>query len=599
MSSRRARRLAASLVLGLLGCGSPDPEITTATVHLRLAPDPSCVPPDGPVLVELRALGDFPTTDETVEILYARSAAAQIDRFPRETRLLSVVGRSGDDWVAGGLFPLDGASWDAAVLLLPFGRPCSLGRDIGAAPVGSAVTGLPDGGLLVAGGLDDGGEWALRRVVRISRAGLRLDSLTDDLQSNRVGATATVAGNHVLIAGGGEGTLGGAHDTWEVLDLGRGTFERTRPLCASGACRRRDHGAAALADGRVLLVGGRAIAGGPPLATAVLIDPVAGTVDDSVAAMPLGRVSSQVVVLDDGSVIVVGGTAADGSAPPPLRFDIGSRRFEALGVTLRDRSAVVAAALPGARLALVGEGSSIVEMVLLDGARPEVVELDLGVVLAPVAVATLPDATLLVEGTDAAGLPRAVVLDPGRGTVRATQSPTTPGMLLSLFDGAVAELSTSTVSFRREGLRTAFDSPPATLTGLDADWIALDAPGHWDDRGADLAATVDGAALWLPTLRFARLHAAVDLLGAGELELRAGTGATIVVSVDATGAEIEGCRVVRTDGQVVNVERDGTTLRLSVEGESGDCTVDDLPGRVDLGLRLRTGAVFRRLQISR
>jgi len=83
-----------------------------------------------------------------------------------------------------------------------------------------------------------------------------------------------------------------------------------------------DFTATPLADGRVLLAGGRLTAGGPPLRTVFIarLDPTDGSVDvvatDSLAT---ARAGHQAVLLCDGTVLLVGGTDAPGA--PAERYN--------------------------------------------------------------------------------------------------------------------------------------------------------------------------------------------------------------------------------------------------------------------------------------
>ncbi|MEM7306061.1 MAG: kelch repeat-containing protein [Planctomycetota bacterium] len=117
----------------------------------------------------------------------------------------------------------------------------------------------------------------------------------------------------VLLAGGVDVAGGGdvALATLEVFDPQTQSFE---PHSATLAAPRRAHTATLLTDGRVLLLGGRDGAG---LATAAaeLFDPVAGTVTQ-VASMPQARSQHTATLLADGRVLVAGGVELDDPADP-------------------------------------------------------------------------------------------------------------------------------------------------------------------------------------------------------------------------------------------------------------------------------------------
>jgi hypothetical protein len=76
---------------------------------------------------------------------------------------------------------------------------------------------------------------------------------------------------------------------------------------------RTRHTATLLADGRVLIIGGRAADGLSTLAACELFDPKTGTWSDA-APMHTGRSNHTATLLSDGRVLVTGGTAADAQA---------------------------------------------------------------------------------------------------------------------------------------------------------------------------------------------------------------------------------------------------------------------------------------------
>jgi len=119
----------------------------------------------------------------------------------------------------------------------------------------------------------------------------------------------------VLLAGGGEQ---GALDSAELFDPATGTFTATGSLTTG----RGVHTATLLADGRVLIVGG--IAGeidlsgsgdsAKPLLTAEVYDPATGTFTET-GELTTGRWMHTATLLQDGRVLIVGGTSADMQSP--------------------------------------------------------------------------------------------------------------------------------------------------------------------------------------------------------------------------------------------------------------------------------------------
>lgn len=109
----------------------------------------------------------------------------------------------------------------------------------------------------------------------------------------------------VLIAGGYD-SGGTALDTAELYEPLSRTFAGTGKMTA----KRGAHTATRLLSGAsspVLIAGGTAVAQGAPLSTTELFDPSTGTFSAHLA-MPVPRASHTATRLDDGSVLVAGGT---------------------------------------------------------------------------------------------------------------------------------------------------------------------------------------------------------------------------------------------------------------------------------------------------
>lgn len=125
---------------------------------------------------------------------------------------------------------------------------------------------LGDGGVLVAGGLGEGdpSQRALATVERYEPAAgwTRLDAL----RQARAGATATVLGDGRVLVVGGEAVQGGSRRslaTAELLDAAEGTWAPAGRM----SCARSEHAAVPLGEERVLvLAGDGAFPGDPPVA---------------------------------------------------------------------------------------------------------------------------------------------------------------------------------------------------------------------------------------------------------------------------------------------------------------------------------------------
>ena len=141
-----------------------------------------------------------------------------------------------------------------------------------------------------------------------------------------------LAGGRVLAAGGHDGsrTLGSS----EVYEPELGGWRPTGALHAS----RRNHAAVVLADGRVLVMGGTASASYGALASAELYDPDTGRWT-LVAEMGEARNDPAAVLLPDGRVLVAGGFDVDRH---PVRsaelFDVRTGHWSRTGAPTSARS---------------------------------------------------------------------------------------------------------------------------------------------------------------------------------------------------------------------------------------------------------------------
>ncbi len=141
------------------------------------------------------------------------------------------------------------------------------------------------------------------------------------LHERRAFATVTEFGNGMLVAGGFDPSpdeqSGPAHVSAEVLD---GTTRRfgAEPILLADA--RSHHAAAVLPSGETLLVGGLD-ADGASLGTLEAVSPeTRGSRLGGLATLETARIDPQVVVLDDGRIVVAGGTDAFGQPIDSLEW---------------------------------------------------------------------------------------------------------------------------------------------------------------------------------------------------------------------------------------------------------------------------------------
>jgi hypothetical protein len=212
---------------------------------------------------------------------------------------------------------------------------------------------LLDGGrVLVAGGIAFGGT-ALDRDAELFVLGAGSRQPTGgEMVTRRWGHTATtLPDGRVLLAGGVAAGTGEATATAELLDPVAETFTATGAL----ADARAYHAAALLEDGRVLVVGGDNATAGI-LASAELYDPATGSWTRAAGALATARTDVVALRLGSGEVLVAGGLAEGVSATASIElFQPSTGTFRASAQPLPGaRTGHRAHLLPDARVLLVG-----------------------------------------------------------------------------------------------------------------------------------------------------------------------------------------------------------------------------------------------------
>ena len=169
------------------------------------------------------------------------------------------------------------------------------------------ATRLPDGRVLVAGGISGDGASGDHAVAsaEIYDPALRTWSSTDPMSTARGHATATLLPDgRVLVTGGHDRDYIGLASA-EIYDPARGTWSLTGTMSRP----RYAHTATLLADGRLLVAGGFVYRyEGYENSTAEIYDPARGTWSVT-GDMSQSRASHTGTLLTDGRVIVTGGTA--------------------------------------------------------------------------------------------------------------------------------------------------------------------------------------------------------------------------------------------------------------------------------------------------
>jgi N-acetylneuraminic acid mutarotase len=117
------------------------------------------------------------------------------------------------------------------------------------------------------------------------------------------GAVVLKGGTKILVAGGANAT-GASLRQSAVYDLAQGTWSATALLGTA----RQLHALTLLPSGKVLATGGLSAAAGTPLKTAEIFDPEQNTWQPATNAMAAGRFGHSATALDNGLVLVAGGS---------------------------------------------------------------------------------------------------------------------------------------------------------------------------------------------------------------------------------------------------------------------------------------------------
>jgi hypothetical protein len=187
--------------------------------------------------------------------------------------------------------------------------PADRGPSMSVARASHTATALPDGRVLVAGGCSLEGCGGTREAARAEfyDPGRRAFVPGPEMTTPRMGHTATaLADGRVLLVGGWPEESRPPLRTAELFDPAHGEFVATDVALTS---RRGGHTATRLRDGRVLIVGG--VDGLRALATVELFDPATGRFRGA-APLPGPRATHGAALLTDGRVLVVGGQSGVG-----------------------------------------------------------------------------------------------------------------------------------------------------------------------------------------------------------------------------------------------------------------------------------------------
>jgi hypothetical protein len=287
--------------------------------------------------------------------------------------------------VAGGVDitsdNLNGTLLASAELYDPSSGTWSATGNMGTAREGHTATLLPDGTVLVAGGVGNGlmagGSRAFLTSAELYDPASRTWTTTGRMTRPRGGAVATLLPNgKVLVVGGAVSYKNGSivdPDSAELYDPASGTWTATRKMVFGGGSA-----AMLLPDGKVLVAGGQG-----PGDLAQLYDPSSGTWT-ATGKMVEARMASTATLLPDGTVLMACGCDHAGRASE--LYDPITGSWAATGTMVEDHWRDTAAMLP-------------------DGT---------------VTVTLLADGKVLVAGGGSPTLPAAELYDPVTGSWTAT-----------------------------------------------------------------------------------------------------------------------------------------------------------------------------------
>src|SRR6478735_920452 len=342
----------------LSGCSAPEPReiVLPLTVHSL----PSCPIPT-PAQVDLAALGDFPTRNDTMKSLSLTAQGVRLG-FPQSTLALAATAQpDASDQAFLGFSERSQTGLD--FLLWPELSACELYRAGGypAGLGGEAIGFASSSGLLMIAGSEGFSSSAVVGAMTFdSRTGR--SAVVDPraaMRQPRSFATVSGFGERLLVAGGeypihesgSPATV--FNDTAEMYDPATSSFEAEFVPLALGVA---GHAAAVLESGEVALIGGRTAASRASSFIQV-VSPRTRT-SKLLGTLSVGRNAPTVLRLSDGRLFIAGGEDATGSPLGALEWrgaDTGllPPPFDGT-IALPPRFDRAYAALPGGAVLAVG-----------------------------------------------------------------------------------------------------------------------------------------------------------------------------------------------------------------------------------------------------
>lgn len=198
-------------------------------------------------------------------------------------------------------------------------------------PMGQTITPLPNGRLLLIGGVGPNGEIA-SSTINDSRNGNNV--LLQDKSLKRTGHSATMLPDGRVLIAGGFGANGKPAKSG-IFDPEQLTFQE---LVKPALAQRGNHSATLLTDGRVLIAGGVSEKG-VALSSAELLDLKTGTTEAIRSGLSAARQKHKATLLADGNVLLEGGIdEAKREITTPELFDVATGSFTLTSISSTDRA---------------------------------------------------------------------------------------------------------------------------------------------------------------------------------------------------------------------------------------------------------------------